>query len=119
MENEIVDKNDSVNDSVDWDGFLSRKRINKSEAARLLGAAPAMVTDWVKGKTEPSRKYLKRLCKIGMTAQEMFGKEAGGMLLENSVTGNDGQLSPDIYKSVEFLEGVAKAIEDLKAKGKI
>lgn len=60
-----------------------------------------------------------RLCKIGMTAQEMFGKEAGDMLLENSIGVNDGNISPDVYNSVEFLEGVARAVNDLKSKGLI
>lgn len=103
-------------DTVDWKGFLDRKRINKSEVARLLGAAPAMMTEWGKGKSDPSRKYLKKLCEIGMTAQEMFGKEAGDKLVKNSVP--DG-ISQDVYNSPQFQAGVAKAIEELKAKGKI
>lgn len=63
-------------DNVDWTKFLERKRISKSDAARLLGAAPAMVTEWIKGKNNPTHKYLKRLCMAGMTAQEMFGEDS-------------------------------------------
>lgn len=105
-------------DNVDWTKFLERKRISKSDAARLLGAAPAMVTEWIKGKNNPTHKYLKRLCMAGMTAQEMFGKEAGDELVRNSM--ND-RIIPSDYNKPWFREavmGVFEEVERMKAAKK-
>ena len=104
-------------DNVDWTGFLDRKGLSKSEAARLLGAAPAMMTEWIKGKANPTYKYLKKLCEIGMTAQEMFGEESGAKLLSNSECAVP---PPEIMNDPKFRKGIDEQILSvLRDKGLI
>lgn len=100
-------------DNVDWTKFLERKRISKSDAARLLGAAPAMVTEWIKGKNNPTHKYLKRLCMAGMTAQEMFGVEAGDELVRNSM---NSRIIPSDYNTPGFREAVMNIFAEIEKK---
>lgn len=57
---------------MDWKHFLERKRISRSELARLLGVAPPMVTEWMNCKSRPGYKYIKKLHEIGMTEIEIF-----------------------------------------------
>ena len=118
------EENGDLKDDLNWEVFLDRKRLKKSEAARLIGAAPAMMTDWVNRETYPSHKYLKKLCLIGMTAQEMFGKEAGDALIKNSTLGDikepSGPKEPIDYKDPIFLQTVQNAmayIEECKRRG--
>ena len=81
------------------------------------GVAPAMITEWMKGKSLPAYKYLKKLCDIGMTAKEMFGEESGGTLVKNSTS--QTVPIPNGFDTPEFREGVAAALADMKAKGLI
>ena len=99
---------------IDWDKFLDRMRLNKSDAARKLGAAPAMMTGWLKGKNNPGYDYLKKLCKVGMTAQEMFGDEIGSELVKNS---SPQELKSDVFDSPEFKAGVVNTVEEMRKKG--
>ena len=109
-----------MKDDLDWDGFLERKRLKKSEAARLIGAAPAMMTDWMNGKTQPSRKYLKKLCEAGMTAQEMFGEEAGNTLIRNSVdVKSESAESAKSLDSDAIRSEVLKILDEINMQGKI
>ena len=110
-------ENDEIfRDDLDWDGFLKRKHLRKSDAARLIGAAPAMMTDWIGGKSQPSRKYLKRLCMAGMTAQEMFGDEAGNELVRNSVDMKQEKAGTGtIFDSPEFRESVEKILQEINS----
>lgn len=85
--------------------------LTKAKLARLVGAAPPIVTGWMNGKNEPGRKYLKRLCAIGMTAYEMFGDEAGKTLVDNSMA---AKAFPDVYGSEGFMKGVALAMERIE-----
>jgi hypothetical protein len=112
------EKDEKIRDDLDWDGFLNRKRLRKSDAARLIGAAPAMMTDWMNGKSQPSRKYLKRLCMAGMTAQEMFGDEAGNELVRNSVDmKQENAGTGTIFDSPEFRESVEKILLEINSHG--
>ena len=118
MDNE---ENDNLKDDLNWEVFLDRKRLKKSEAARLIGAAPAMMTDWVNRETYPSHKYLKRLCMIGMTAQEMFGKEAGDALVKNSSVTPEDNLPPEmqeLLKHPDFVAGMKKAFSEIESMKK-
>lgn len=104
-------------ENLNWISFLERKGLSKSDAARLLGAAPAMMTEWMKGKANPTYKYLKKLCKIGMTAQEMFGDELGGELVKNS-SGAAIVPPPEIFNDPAFQEGIKNVVEEiLKSNG--
>lgn len=96
---------------IDWSGFLKRNGLTKAEMARLLGAAPAMVTGWMKGKNQPGHKYLGRLCMIGMTAYEMFVDQIGKELVDNSLA---SRAFPDVYGSEGFKKGVAMAIAEIE-----
>ena len=85
-----------------------------------------MMTDWIKRKNYPSHKYLKALCMNGMTAQEMFGKEAGDALVKNSSAMATDELlgarEPIDYKNPQFQEAVQKAllyIDECKKRGEI
>lgn len=103
-------------EDIDWAKFLGRKSVSKSEVARQLGVPPAMVTEWAKGKANPTYKYLKRLADIGMTAQEMFGDETAGTLIKNSsgeqsekkIKLTDEDLSRAFLRAAQILGGEKK-----------
>lgn len=101
--------------NIDWDKFLERTKMSKSDAARKLGAAPAMMTGWLNGKN-PGYAYLRKLCEVGMTAQEMFGEKAGDALVRNS---SEFRPKPEVFESPEFKAGVVRTIEDMKKMGLI
>ena len=112
------EENGKIRDDVDWDGFLGRMHLKKAETARLIGAAPAMITDWMSGKSQPSRKYLKKLGMIGMTAQEMFGEEAGNELVKNSMDTEQNAAKLDSFvKSKEFRDSVEKILIEINSGG--
>ena len=100
-------------DNIDWDKFLQRKGLSKSDAARKLGAAPAMVTDWMKKNVSPTYKYLQKLGEIGMTAQEMFGERIGDMLVSNSMTPTS---VPPEFNTPEFRDTVRAIFEEIQAE---
>lgn len=96
-----------MDSELDWKKFLTRKGLKNSEAARLIGAAPAMITEWIKGKSLPTYKYLKKLSDIGMTAQEMFGEEIGNKLVQNSAP----SIPPELSNDPDFQKGLQQSIE--------
>ena len=110
-----------MDSELDWKKFLTRKGLKNSEAARLIGAAPAMITEWIKGKSLPTYKYLKKLSDIGMTAQEMFGEEIGTKLVQNSSATPPAENSStnSFMETPEFKAKLAQSIKELKAKGVI
>lgn len=117
METEETEK---MKDNLDWKGFLERTGMKKSEIARCIGAAPAMITDWTKGKNQPSWIYLRNLGKVGMTAQEMFGEEIGNSIVRNSIDIKaEGIKSLDILKTPEFRNSVLEILRATTTSGEI
>lgn len=102
--------------NVDWEKFIERKGINKSEVAKQLGAAPAMLTGWINGTNAPGFFYLQKLAKIGMTAQEMFGEEIGDAMVKNSID-SPTALNPEFYDTPGFRDGVMKVLEEYRKGG--
>ena len=96
-----------MDSELDWKKFLTRKGLKNSEAARLIGAAPAMITEWIKGKSLPTYKYLKKLSDVGMTAQEMFGEEIGTKLVQNSAP----SIPPELSNDPAFQKGLQQSID--------
>ena len=106
-----------MSDKIEWKKFLDRKGLKKSQAARLIGAAPAMITEWMKEKSLPTYRYLKELANAGMTSQEMFGVEIGNKLVENSLENRRSfESEPIDYKSPEFQALVKKALIEIEAE---
>lgn len=66
-----------------------------------------MITEWIKGKSLPTYKYLKKLSDIGMTAQEMFGEEIGNKLVQNSSVTPPAELAND----PAFQKGLQQSID--------
>lgn len=106
-----------MEDGIAWEKFLDRKGIKKSKAAQLIGAAPAMITEWMKGKSSPSYMYIKKLCLAGMTADELFGKEAAEALLKNSKSVES--VPKDFSEADDFKKAVQDVFFELKKSGKI
>lgn len=63
----------------------------------------------------PSYAVVVELIKLGMTIEEIFGKEVSEIIFKNS----NSNLPGDGFDSPEFRKGVEKAIEDMKARGLI
>ena len=117
METEETDK--MPKEDLDWEGFLKRMGLKKAETARLIGAAPAMMTDWIGGKNQPSWKYLKRLGMAGMTAQEMFGEEAGNALVRNSIDVKAGSQESALDLDTTIRREVFKILGEINIPVKI
>lgn len=68
----------------DYAQFAFRMRYKLREVASKVGASTSLVGNWNSGVAVPSYEKLASLVELGMTAQEMFGKEIGDLLVKNS-----------------------------------
>lgn len=78
---------------------------------------------WSSGKTSPPYSAIIRLIELGVTLEELFGKEHADILLRNGnysqkdSFGGDGKITQQ-----QILDGVKKALSELigssKAEGK-
>lgn len=102
----------------DCERFLQRKGWSRKELGSRLDFKESTVGNWCSGVSTPNYATICRLIGDGATAKELFGSELGSVLMANSsaseVFGMQG-----MFSSSEFIEGVANAIADLKAKGKL
>lgn len=94
----------------DFNRFLHRKQLKQKDAAQLVGASMGLIGTWAAGKASPSYEKMAKLIENGITAQELFGEELGGLLISNSA---------NIPKDSDFLAGVEKAMSDMKTRGLI
>jgi transcriptional regulator with XRE-family HTH domain len=71
---------------MDIKTFLNRKSLTKAALCRLLGIDPksSILSSYEKGRSNPSYEICEKLIPLGASAQELFGKELGDMLVSNS-----------------------------------
>lgn len=100
---------------LDCNSFLRRKNWAQKDLAERLNVATSTVGMWCTGKSTPAYAVIVELLKLGMTIEELFGKEIADMVLKNS--GND--IMEKGYDSPEFRKGVEETIADMKARGLI
>ena len=92
--------------------FLKRIRMTQYELAEKMGCNQSLVAMWATGRSFATYEKLCQLVELGMTAEELFGKELAERLYRNGDVA-----SVDKYGSSEFKKGVALAIAELKAEG--
>lgn len=68
----------------DYISFVWRTKLKQREIAAGVGSSLGLIGQWATGKGVPSYEKLGGLIELGMTAQEMFGKEMGDLLVRNS-----------------------------------
>ncbi len=89
----------------DYAQFAFRMRYKLREVASKVGASTSLVGNWNSGVAVPSYEKLASLVELGMTAQEMFGKEIGDLLVKNST-------KPESDRG-EIMAAVKAALADL------
>ncbi len=103
---------------MDLKSFLDRTNLTKADVLRKLGRDPksSLLSAYQSGASFPSFDMALKLLKLGMTPREMFGEEIDEILKAYYLDSNTPKI-PQSFDSPEFREGVAKALEDLKARG--
>lgn len=102
---------------MDLKSFLDRTNLTKADVLRKLGRDPksSLLSAYQSGASFPSFDMALKLLKLGMTPREMFGEEIDEIL--KSYLDSSAPKIPQSFDSPEFREGVARALEDLKARG--
>lgn len=103
---------------MDIKSFLDRTNLTKADVLRKLGRDPksSLLSAYQSGASLPSFDMALKLLKLGMTPKELFGEEIDEILKAYYTSDH---VVPQSFDTPEFREGVAKALEDLKAKGLI
>lgn len=60
---------------VDIQAFLDRTGMSGTELQEKLGVSSSLLTQYKKGRSNPSYEMLVRLLQEGMTIEEMFGPD--------------------------------------------
>ena len=92
---------------MNFDSFFARKGFNQTSLASVLNTSSQNVNRWCRNIGKPSYEICKKLLELGMTVEELFDVKQT----------QDQPSLPKEYNSPEFMEGVAQAIADMKAKG--
>lgn len=100
----------------DCTAFLRRKGWRQKDLAERLNIRTSTVGMWCIGSSTPSYEVIRQLFMLGITPRELFGEEIDDVL--KAYYANSPTVPPS-FDTPEFREGVAKALEDLKAKGLI
>ena len=105
---------------MDLKSFLDRTNLTKADVLRKLGRDPKsrLLSAYQSGASFPSFDMALKLLKLGMTPRELFGEEIDEILKAYYLDSSAPKI-PQSFDSPEFREGVAKALEDLKARGVI
>lgn len=61
--------------------FMERNHLNQRELGRKLGLSHMAVGKWLSKDNEPNLASLKRLIKLGMNANEIFGTSLSKIML--------------------------------------
>ena len=103
---------------MDIKSFLDRTNLTKADVLRKLGRDPksSLLSAYQSGASFPSFDMALNLLKLGMTPKELFGEDIDDILKAYYAS---SPTVPPSFDTPEFREGVAKALEDLKAKGLI
>lgn len=104
--------------NIDVNALKSELELDVQDIAELAGITENGVYKWawpkVKNGTRPTYNAILRMLERGATVKTLFGidyvEKRKDVLPE---------IDKGIFDSPEFQEGVAKAIEDMKAKGLI
>lgn len=75
--------------------FLKRKGMTQSDLAKVLKVSGANVNKWVSGKGYPSYEMCRKLIKLGITCEELFGEPYKGGVEEIKYT------SEELYSAAE------------------
>lgn len=100
----------------DCNTFLRRMGWGQKDLANRLEIGTSTVGMWCIGKSTPTYPVILKLLQLGMTPRELFGDEIDAKM-RSFYAGADGAQIPSAFDTPEFREGVAKALEDLKARG--
>ncbi len=66
---------------MDIQGFISRVGIkNHRELAEKVGVKKSAVDSWSSGERYPTHETEEKLLRLGMTLEELFGKEIAGIV---------------------------------------
>lgn len=105
---------------MDLKSFLDRTNLTKADVLRKLGRDPksSLLSAYQSGASSPSFDMVLQLLKLGMTPLEMFGQEIDD-ILKKYYTEFSAREIPSAFNTPEFREGVAKALEDMRARGLI
>ena len=90
--------------------FLKRKGLKQQEAADMLGVTQATISNWCKGKT-PDYGTVVQLIRLGMGAEELFGKELAKILKSNDIEAS-GNFDAGVFESK-----VEKIVLKMKERG--
>lgn len=94
---------------VQIDDFLRRIELSRIDFAKQVGITPSLITHWAKGINFPSPKQVEKLIEMGITAEELFGRELGALILTNSKINSK-------FNDTEFQLGVKEALLQLLNK---
>lgn len=98
----------------DCNTFLRRMGWGQKDLAKRLEIGTSTVGMWCIGKSTPTYPVILKLLQLGMTPSELFGEEIDDILKAYYAS---APTVPPSFDTPEFREGVAKALEDLKARG--
>lgn len=99
--------------------FLRRMGWGQKDLAERLEIGTSTVGMWCIGKSTPTYPVIEKLLLLlGMTPRELFGEVIDAKIREFYASDGGAQI-PSAFDTEEFREGVAKALEDLKARGMI
>lgn len=106
---------------MDIEGFMRRIGVSsKTELAKMLDSKPQNINKWFnKDRKEPTYEMCKRLLKIGMTVEELFGPEVAAKVAVSNQEIKDKQTAynPNInFDDPAVQAGITKALSDVFAK---
>ena len=87
--------------------LLKRLGLSQRKLSEKIGRSNMAVSQWCLGKHEPKVGDIDALIRLGMNAEEIFGKELAGILMKNGDANPEAHIAPD-----ELLEIKKKAMQD-------
>lgn len=111
-------------DMFDCADFLKRMGWVQKDLAQKLECSKSTVAMWSNGSNSPPYSAIIKLIDLGITMEELLGREYADKLLQNSVP-TKSPLSrvlplPEVMNNPEFKEGLEEIVEGiLKKKGVI